>query len=63
MSNDDDPLDKRAQAILEAVRACWRHLSDLNLAEDRLLALDKLHQMLAMEVLSHEPAHAPEKRH
>lgn len=31
----DDPLDRRAQAILEAVRACWRTLSDLDLIEDR----------------------------
>ena len=40
--DSDDALDRRARAILEAVRACWRLSSDLDLVEDRMVALDKL---------------------
>lgn len=58
----DDALDRRAQAILEAVRACWRLLSDLNLV-DRVVALNKLDEMLELEALSHVPEAWPERRH
>ena len=58
----NDDLDRRAQAILEAVRACWRILSDIDLP-DKAIALDKLTDMVMMEALSHEPDHAPEWRH
>jgi hypothetical protein len=59
----DDPLDRRAQAILEAVRACWRLLSDLDLVEDRVVALNKLDEMLELEALSHIPEAAPGRAH
>jgi hypothetical protein len=35
MPTSDDPLYRRAQAILDAVRECWRLLSDLDL-DDRM---------------------------
>jgi hypothetical protein len=40
--------------ILDAVRACWRLLSDLDLV-DRVVALDKLDEWLTLEQLSHVP--------
>jgi hypothetical protein len=43
--SDDDPLDRRAKAILEIVRECWKALSDLDIP-DRVVALDKLDQLL-----------------
>ena len=55
--SSDDALDRRAATILEAVRACWRLLSDLDLA-DKAIALDKLTDMMTMEQLSHDPAAA-----
>ena len=61
-SSDDAEIDRRAAAILEAVRACWRLLSDLDLP-DKAIALDKLTDMMTMEQLSHDPAVAKERQH
>jgi hypothetical protein len=63
MTTDEDALDRRAQAILEAVRACWRTLSDLDLIEDRVVALERLDDLLALEALSHIPEAAPGRAH
>jgi hypothetical protein len=60
--DSDDDIDKRAQAILDAVRACWRILSDLQI-DDKMVALDKLDDMVTLEIVSHDPASAPERRH
>jgi hypothetical protein len=39
MTPDDERIDKRAQAILDAVRECWKLLSDLEI-DDKVVALD-----------------------
>lgn len=53
-TTDADPLDRRAKAILEAVRECWRLLSDLETG-DKAVALAKLDDMLTMETVSQDP--------
>jgi hypothetical protein len=50
------------QTILDAVRECWRLLSDLEI-DDRMIALDKLDDLLTMEALSHIPEAAPGRAH
>jgi hypothetical protein len=59
---DDEALDRRAKAIFEATRQCWRVLSDLE-PTDKAMALSKLDDMLAMEAASMDPAYALERRH
>jgi hypothetical protein len=58
----DDALDKRAQAILEITRQCWKLLSDLRI-DDRAVALDKLDEWLTLEALTHIPEAAPGRAH
>jgi hypothetical protein len=41
ISPDDDALDRRVRAIVEAVDACRRALIDLTI-EDKLLAVERL---------------------
>jgi hypothetical protein len=60
--DSDDALDKRAQAILDAVWECWRLLSDLEI-DDRMIALDKLDDLMTLEALSHIPEAAPNRAH
>jgi hypothetical protein len=48
--------------ILDAVRECWKALSDLDPA-DRVVALDKLDEWLTLEQLSHLPEAAPGRAH
>jgi hypothetical protein len=60
--SDDAPLDRRAKAILETVRECWKALSDLDIP-DRVVALDRLDQLLGLEALTHIPEAAPDRRH
>jgi hypothetical protein len=61
-SDSDDALDKRAQAILETMRACWRLLSDLDIP-DLMVALDRLNDLLTLEQLSHIAESAPGRTH
>jgi hypothetical protein len=59
MTMDDD---RAARDIKEAVDRSWAAMVDLT-PEQKDVALGRLLELLALEVLSHEPAHAPEKRH
>jgi hypothetical protein len=54
--------DRAARDIKDAVDRCWAALVDLR-PEQKDMVIVRLVEMLTMEVLSHEPAHAPEKRH
>ena len=53
-SDVDDALDKRVRAILEAVEACRRALSDLTLT-DKDIALERLRGWVEVERGTHEP--------
>jgi hypothetical protein len=53
---------RAARDIRDAVDRCWAAMVDLT-PDQKDMVIGKLCEMLAMEVLSHEPAHALEKRH
>jgi hypothetical protein len=62
MTETEDALDRRAKAILEVTRACWKLLSDLDIP-DRVVALDKLDEWLCAEALTHIPESAQGRAH
>lgn len=54
ISPDDDALDRRVRAIVEAVDACRRALIDLTV-EDKLLAVERLRGWVALEEATAHP--------
>ena len=54
ISPDDDALDRRVRAIVEAVDACRRALLDLTV-EDKLIAVERLRGWVEVERGTHEP--------
>lgn len=54
ISPDDDALDRRVRAIVEAVDACRRALIDLTV-EDKLIAVERLRGWVEVERGTHEP--------
>jgi len=54
ISPDDDALDRRVRAIVEAVDACRRALIDSTI-EDKLLAVERLRGWVALEEATAHP--------